>query len=275
MKLAHRRRWFAGLAAAGIWICASSADAQIRTAGQPAPTPPPIVAAAPNENAVPALAQAVAAVRAIDDALAAGEKPRAGELQYVEKLLEIASSDKRTYAPTADDPSNAHGVILTGISLGRFVYMRGNRNDAFRAWSNVVRTQDRVEPVPAQTRALRLFFARRYRESFAAFAPWRTSLGFSPDRDDGGAGRSYFAGLDAAARGRWNDARVKFAYALRGSNADFRDAHLALGEVYQLTGRHRAAVTEWLAASALANSGVEPAYTNLTIDGLRLLLHYR
>ena len=247
-------------------ICASS----------PSPRqPPPIVASAPDQNAVPALAQAVAAVRAIDAEIEAGQKPPAGELQYVEKLLEIASSDKRTYAPTPDDPSNAHGVVLTGISLGRYSYARGDRVAAFRAWNNVIRTEDRVEPVPQQARALHLIFARRYRESFAVFARWRKSLGFSPVRDDGGAGNSYFAGLDAAARGRWNDARAKFAYALRGANADFRDAHLALGEIDQLTGRHPAAVTEWLAASALANSGVEPAYTNLTIDGLRLLVHYR
>ena len=228
----------------------------------------------PPDAAAP-LVLAIAVLRRINTTLAAGGEPPLTELRRAERLLESASFDPRTYEPNSESPTNAHGIIVTGISLGRFLDQRGYRADAHRTWGVVVHTADRAEPAPpSERRALKLYVDKRYVESFEVFAHWRRSLGLAPDLDIGGSGRAYLSGLEAGSRGQWQVAAEDFHRALRGPNAAFRDGHLALGEVDDILGHHRDADAEWLTASALSTNGGEPPYTSVSIDALRLLLHH-
>ena len=78
-------------------------------------------------DAVAPLVLAITVLRRINTTLAAGGEPPLTELRRAERLLESASFDPRTYEPNAESPSNAHGIIVTGISLGRFLDQRGYR----------------------------------------------------------------------------------------------------------------------------------------------------
>jgi len=128
-------------------------------------------------DAVAPLVLAIAVLRRINTTLAAGGEPPLTELRRAERLLESASFDPRTYEPNAESPTNAHGIIVTGISLGRFLDQRGYRADAHRTWGVVVHTADRAEPAPpSERRALKLYVDKRYVESFEVFAHWRAAL---------------------------------------------------------------------------------------------------